>query len=218
MSNYLKNRMLNILEQASSSENFYNEGCKDEGCSTEGCSGRCKDEGCGTEGCSGRYKDEGCEDNTNASLYDDGYFANDGDYDDDDEEYDDDEDFDVYEDDDDDCIEDCDECAISLNYSVETIPVFAQDGEYYVEYSMLRKYMDCNNIDTVAEAVSDVCNYNKISKDDISVVVETARKRKKKVSKSKARKIKFAKSDLKNAINRGITVKTSKKRKKKRKR
>ena len=204
MSNYLKNRMLNILEQASSSENFYNEGCKDEGC--------------GTEGCSGRYKDEGCEDNTNTSLYDDGYVANDGDYDDDDEEYDDDEDFDVYEDDDDDCIEDCDECAISLNYSVETIPVFAQDGEYYVEYSMLRKYMDCNNIDTVAEAVSDVCNYNKISKDDISVVVETARKRKKKVSKSKARKIKFAKSDLKNAINRGITVKTSKKRKKKRKR
>lgn len=203
MSNYLKNRMLNILEQASSSENFYNEGCKDEGCSTEGCSGRCKD--------------EGCEDNTNASLYDE-YFANDGDYDDDDEEYDDDEDFDVYEDDDDDCIEDCDECAVSLNYSVETIPVFAQDGEYYVEYSMLRKYMDCNNIDTVAEAVSDVCNYNKISKDDISVVVETARKRKKKVSKSKARKIKFAKSDLKNAINRGITVKTSKKRKKKRKR
>ena len=203
MSNYLKNRMLNILEQASSSENFYNEGCKDEGC--------------GTEGCSGRYKDEGCEDNTNASLYD-GYFANDGDYDDDDEEYDDDEDFDVYEDDDDDCIEDCDECAVSLNYSVETIPVFTQDGEYYVEYSMLRKYMDCNDIDTVAEAVSDVCNYNKISKEDISVVVETARKRKKKVSKSKARKIRFAKSDLSNAINRGITVKTSKKRKKKRKR
>lgn len=195
MSNYLKNRMLNILEQASSSENFYNEGCKD----------------------------EGCEDNTNASLYD-GYFANDGDYDDDDEEYDedldvyeDDEDFDVYEDDDD-CIENCDECAVSLNYSVETIPVFTQDGEYYVEYSMLRKYMDCNDIDTVAEAVSDVCNYNKISKEDISVVVETARKRKKKVSKSKARKIKFAKSDLSNAINRGITVKTSKKRKKKRKR
>ena len=218
MSNYLKNRMLNILEQASSSENFYNEGCKSEGCKDEGCGTEgCGTEGCGTEGCSGRYKDEGYEDNTNASLYD-GYFANDGDYDDDDEEYDDDEDFDVYEDDDD-CIEDCDECAVSLNYSVETIPVFTQDGEYYVEYSMLRKYMDCNNIDTVAEAVSDVCNYNKISKEDISVVVETARKRrKKKVSKSKARKIRFAKSDLSNAINRGITVKTSKKRKKKRKR
>lgn len=191
MSNYLKNRMLNILEQASSSENFYNEGCKDEGC-----------------------KDEGCDANTNSSLYD-GYFVDDEDYGDDDEEED--EDFDVYEDDDD-CIENCDECAVSLNYSVETIPVFAQDGEYYVEYSMLRKYMDCNDIDTVAEAVSDVCNYNKISKEDISVVVETARKRKKKVSKSKARKIKFAKSDLSNAINRGITVKTSKKRKKKRKR
>lgn len=194
MSNYLKNRMLNILEQASSSENFYNEGCKD----------------------------EGCDANTNSSLYD-GYFVDDKDYDGDEEEdedldvYEDDEDFDVYEDDDD-CIENCDECAVSLNYSVETIPVFAQDGEYYVEYSMLRKYMDCNDIDTVAEAVSDVCNYNKISKEDISVVVETARKRKKKVSKSKARKIKFAKSDLSNAINRGITVKTSKKRKKKRKR
>ena len=212
MSNYLKNRMLNILEQASSSENFYNEGCKSEGCKDEGCG----TEGCGTEGCSGRYKDEGCDANTNASLYD-GYFVDDEDYDDDEDE-DDDEDFDVYEDDDD-CIEDCDECAVSLNYSVETIPVFAQDGEYYVEYSMLRKYMDCNNIDTVAEAVSDVCNYNKISKEDISVVVETARKRrKKKVSKSKARKIRFAKSDLSNAINRGITVKTSKKRKKKRKR
>ena len=217
MSNYLKNRMLNILEQASSSENFYNEGCKSEGCKDEGCGTEgCGTEGCGTEGCSGRYKDEGCDDNTNASLYD-GYFANDGDYDDDDEDEDDDEDFDVYEDDDD-CIEDCDECAVSLNYSVETIPVFAQYGEYYVEYSMLRKYMDCNNIDTVAEAVSDVCNYNKISKEDIYVVVETARKRKKKVSKSKARKIEFAKSDLSNAINRGITVKTSKKRKKKRKR
>ena len=148
MSNYLKNRMLNILEQASSSENFYNEGCKDEGC-----------------------KDEGCDANTNSSLYD-GYFVDDKDYDDDEEEdedldvYEDDEDFDVYEDDDD-CIENCDECAVSLNYSVETIPVFAQDGEYYVEYSMLRKYMDCNDIDTVAEAVSDVCNYNKISKEDI---------------------------------------------------
>ena len=217
MSNYLKNRMLNILEQASSSENFYNEGCKSEGCKDEGCGTEgCGTEGCGTEGCSGRYKDEGCDANTNASLYD-GNFVDDEDYDDDEDE-DDDEDFDVYEDDDD-CIEDCDECAVSLNYSVETIPVFAQDGEYYVEYSMLRKYMDCNNIDTVAEAVSDVCNYNKISKEDISVVVETARKRrKKKVSKSKARKIRFAKSDLSNAINRGITVKTSKKRKKKRKR
>lgn len=187
MKNYLNEKVKNIIAQSSESEEFFTEGCKKEGC-------------CSNEGCKNEY----CDDNTNDPYYNDitDDISDDDYYDDT---------FDCYDDEE---IEDCDESVIEIRYEAASIPVIEYNGEYYIEYAMLERYMETNNIDSVSEAVSDICNCNKLHKSDVTVLVEAA-KNKRKVSKGKSMKITLSQSKLADAINRGIVVKKAKRRKRK---
>lgn len=117
----------------------------------------------------------------------------------------------------DDIFDDIPELDIDIFYSTESVSMYKQ-GEYYlVETDTLSKFADSNNIDSIEDAIKSLADFNKISVDEVALVVESEDYYKacieeakvikdKSTKKKKLKGVKNSTNFLKDALDKGIKI------------
>ena len=60
-----------------------------------------------------------------------------------------------------------------VGYSASLVPVFANEGAYYIDLPDLVKYMDSTEVSDIKEAMEDVAEANNLSVEEMSLVLES---------------------------------------------
>lgn len=70
-------------------------------------------------------------------------------------------------------VQNCQELTSNLYYSESYVPVFKLEEGYVIEYDMLSKYMNSNDITSIKEAMENICKENSITIEETSLLIES---------------------------------------------